>query len=324
MMRMKINKFHRLAIVLVLVAIVAAFAGTITTGAASKKVALIMGGISHDVNVLWYKGAVAGLKESKLAYTVYNAEDDRARTVSYIEDAIRQKVGAILLANVFTDSVEPVVQKAKAAGIPTFSIDAGIPSATCEITSDNRQVGKEIALELVKKINGEGNIVVFYTPGYVPIDIRREMLTEVLKDYPKVKILAEMSYAWPGTVPDTQAKMEGLLARYPEKGSIKAVWGCFDLCTVGAIQAAKAAGRNEILGFGIDGDGVALEMIAGDTGFWATMLQDPYEQGRQAAIAAGKLLDGKEIPKTIYIPSILVNKNNVAQALKELAAKKAK
>lgn len=323
-MQTKGFRSHRLLVVLVLVALVATLVGTVSVGAATKKVALIMGGISHDVNVLWYKGALAGLKEAKLQSVVYNAENDRARTVSYIEDAVRQKVGAILLANVFTDSVEPAVKKAKAAGIPTFSIDAGIPSATCEVTSDNYQIGRAIANEMVKKLNGKGNIVVFYTPGYKPIDIRREMLTEVLAKYPDIKIIAELSYAWPGTVPDTQAKMESLLARYAEKGSISAVWGCFDLCTVGAIQAAKAAGRNEILGFGIDGDSVALQMIAGDTGFWATMLQDPFEQGHQAGLLAGQLLKGKKIGQTVYVPAKLVNKDNAQQALKELEEKKGK
>lgn len=318
------SRSHRLVVALVLLALVAALVGTVSVGAATKKVALIMGGISHDVNVLWYKGALAGLKEAKVPSVVYNAENDRARTVSYIEDAIRQKVGAILLANVFTDSVEPAVQKAKKAGIPTFSIDAGIPSATCEVTSDNYQIGRAIATEMARKMNGKGNIVVFYTPGYKPIDIRREMLTEVLAKYPNIKIIAELSYAWPGTVPDTQAKMESLLARYPQKGSIDAVWGCFDLCTVGAIQAAKAAGRDEIFGVGIDGDGVALQMIAGDTGFWATMLQDPYEQGRQAGLLAGQLLKGKKIPASVYVPAKLVTKDNVQDALKELEAKKNK
>jgi ribose transport system substrate-binding protein len=288
---------------------------------AQNKVALIMGGISHDVNVLWYRGAIDGLKSAKLPYVVYNAEDDRARTVSYFEDAIRQKVGAILVANVFTDSVEPIVKKAKDAGIPTFSIDAGIPSAACEITSDNQQIGRAIATEMAAKLKGKGNIVVFYSPGYKPIDIRREMLTEVLAKYPNIKILAELSYAWPGTVVDTQAKMESLLARYPEKGSIDAVWGCFDLCTVGAIQATKAAGRDEILGFGIDGDKVALQMIAGDTGYWATMLQDPFTQGRMAAIQAGMFIKGEKIQSPFNVPANLVNKNNVAKALKDIETK---
>jgi len=302
---------------IIILVLIFTFSSTINAAQSNTKIALIMGGISHDVNVLWYNGAVKGLKELGVEYVVYNAENDRARTINYIEDAIRQQVDAILLANVFTDSVEPIVNKAKEAGIITVSIDAGIPSATIEVTSDNRKLGRDIAEELAKEINSEGNIVIFYTPGYKPIDIRREVLGEVLKENPKINIIAELGYAWPGTVQDTRAKMESLLNKYPEKGSIDAIWGCFDLCTVGAILAAKEADRN-ILGFGIDGDKMALEMIAGDTPFAATVLQDPFQMGEKAAYLAYDYLQGKDVPKTYYVPAKLVTKENVGEELKNL------
>lgn len=291
---------------------------TTQESAKKMKIALVMGGISHDTNVLWHQGAIDGLKEIDAEYVVYNAENDRARTVNYIEDAIQQKVDAILVANVFTDSVEPIIASAKEQGIPTFSIDAGVPSAVAEITSDNEELGKMIAEEMVKQIGGKGNIVSFYTPGYKPIDIRRQMLDEVLKKYPDVKIIADMSYAWPGTEADTQAKMEALLTQYPEKGSINAVWGCFDLCTVGAIQAVMQKNRTEVYGYGIDGDKIALEMISQGTPFKATILQNPYEQGRAAAHAAGDYLTGKNIEEVVYVPVELITQENASKAIETI------
>jgi len=217
--------------------------------------------------------------------------------------------------------IDPWLKKAHDAGIPVLTVDVGSTNSLNNTTSDNWGIGKDLALQLVSDIGGEGNIVVFNGfYGVTPCAIRYDQLVNVIKYFPKVKILQpELRDVIPNTVQDAFTQITAILNKYPEKGSIKAVWSAWDIPQLGATQAIAAAGRNEIRTYGVDGSPEVLQLVADPKSpAGADAAQQPAEIGRIAIRNVAKLLAGQTLPRETYVPALLANKENVGEITKKL------
>jgi ribose transport system substrate-binding protein len=109
------------------------------------------------------------------------------------------------------------------------------------------------------------------------------------------------------------------LNKYPEKGSIKAIWSAWDIPQLGATQALAAAGRTEIRTYGVDGSPEVLQLVADpNSPAGADVAQQPAEIGRTAIQNVAKLLAGQTLPRETYVPALLANKANVGEVTKKL------
>lgn len=213
------------------------------------------------------------------------------------------------------------LQKARDAGIPVLTIDVGSTNSLNNSTSDNWGIGKDLALQLVSDIGGEGNIVVFNGfYGVTPCAIRYDQLVNVTKYFPKIKIIQpELRDVIPNTVQDAFTQITAILNKYPEKGSIKAIWSAWDIPQLGATQALVAAGRTEIKTYGVDGSPEVLQLVADPKSpAGADVAQQPAELGRTAIQNVARLLAGQTLPRESYVPALLANKANVGDVTKKL------
>jgi ribose transport system substrate-binding protein len=135
-----------------------------------------------------------------------------------------------------------------------------------------------------------------------------------------VKILQpELRDVIPNTVQDAFTQITAILNKYPEKGSIKAIWSAWDIPQLGATQALAAAGRTEIRTYGVDGSPEVLQLIADpNSPAGADVAQQPAEIGRTAIRNVAKLLAGQTLPRETYVPALLANKTNVGEVTKKL------
>lgn len=78
----------------------------------------------------------------------------------------------------------------------------------------------------------------------------------------------------PGPIENARQSMESLLLSNPDKDSIKAVWAAWDEPAIGVSQAIQAAGRDEIIVGGVDGNSIAIEMIKEGTPLKVTIAQN--------------------------------------------------
>jgi ribose transport system substrate-binding protein len=201
-------------------------------------------------------------------------------------------------------------------GIPLFTVDTASPSSINDTTSDNFYIGEQMAVQLANDIHGEGNILVFNGFYGVPVcAIRYDELKEVLKFYPKIKIIQpELRDVIPNTVQNAYAQITELLNKYP-KGSIATIWSAWDVPQVGATEAVDGAHRNEIKTYGVDGspDVVALVKEAHSSAS-AVVAQQPYLIGKTAVDNVARYLAGDHnLPPYTYVPAILVTKQNAAE-----------
>lgn len=106
------------------------------------------------------------------------------------------------------------------------------------------------------------------------------------------------------------ALMEDWLQKYDK---IDAIVSMNDAMALGAIEAAKAAGRLEgMTSYGVDGLADAcLSVEAGE--LTATCVQNAYEQAKSALAICDKVLKGEEKNETVLVEGELIDSSNVDQ-----------
>ncbi|MEU2613174.1 sugar ABC transporter substrate-binding protein [Micromonospora sp. NPDC007271] len=288
-----------------------------------KKIGISIIGTDHDWDRRAYEGAVAQVKALGGTPIAVQAGRNTQQQVTDLENLLQQKPDAIISILGDAPALTPAFKKISDAGIPLFTIDQPSEYSVNNVTSDNYSIGSGLARQIANDLGGKGNLLVFNGFKSVRVcNIRYNMLQEVLKDYPNIKIIQpELQDVPQGTVEDASRKVGDMLNRYP-KGQINAVWACWDIPEVGAAQAVDRASRNEIKVYGIDGDPTAIAMIEDPkSSYTATMAQQPGAIGKASASNVAMYLGGQKdkVESTTYFAPVLVTKDNVAEAKVRLA-----
>ncbi|WP_349434784.1 sugar ABC transporter substrate-binding protein [Pararhizobium sp. A13] len=286
-----------------------------------KRIGISATGTDHFFDLQAYNAQIEEVKRLGGEPIAVDAGRNDGKLVAQLQTLIAQKPDAIVQLLGTLTVIDPWLKKARDAGIPVLTIDVGSNNSLNNSTSDNWGIGKDLALQLVSDIGGEGNIVVFNGfYGVTPCAIRYDQLVNVVKYFPKVKILEpELRDVIPNTVQDAFAQITAILNKYPEKGSIKAIWSAWDIPQLGATQALVAAGRTEIKTYGVDGSPEVLQLVADPSSpAAADVAQQPAELGRIAIQNVARLLSGQTLPRETYVPAILANKANINEVSKRL------
>ncbi len=247
---------------------------------------------------------------------VIDTAGDMAAVISRIEDAVTQKVDAIVV-NVDPAQVQAGLQTAADAGIPVIGMDAGAdPLIVTNITSNGYAMAAETSVYVANRIEGKGKVVMFVFDAFPPVQIRGVVADAIFANFPDIEVLDRITPdVQDGGIADSRAKMEAVLAANPEPGSIAAVWAAWDQPALGALQAIEAAGRTGegIVIVGMDANPQARDAIAQGGNFEASMAQDFVGIGKAAAEATARAMAKEEIKsKVTYVPTVLVTKANAA------------
>jgi ribose transport system substrate-binding protein len=239
--------------------------------------------------------------------TIIDTRNDFGQLASRIEDTINAKPDAIVLISVDYAQVADQVAAVHTAGIPLISLDgtAG-PDVTVNVTSNNFDLGVQLAEELITAIGGKGNIVKFYHSAHPGVRQRELGLDEVLKKYPDVKIIADHYVRVPGPIDDARIAMENILRQHGD--AINGVWAAFDDPGIGAELAAESEIPDA--GFqimGIDGNEQAVQMIKDCTHYKGTLRQDFPTMAKLGAEQLAKVLEGGQVDQPeIFVPAVLI------------------
>lgn len=251
-------------------------------------------------------------KKFGIEIKILDSKRDPALQLNHIEQFITLGVDAIVLSANSAEGIVPTIKKLNSLGIPVFSVlDAPTGGDFYYIGSlYYKNAGSEVAAEyLAKVLNGKGNIV--YIRG-IPsniTDLARDVgFRNILNENPDMKIIWEKHGDY--SRPSGMQIMEDALSRFPEKGSINAVFAHNDLMCLGALQAAERLGRaNEIMFASVDGDPESVKAVA-DKRQNVTAFQNIEAIGRWAAIRLVQKLYGIDIPKVTSVPISSCNQEN--------------
>jgi ribose transport system substrate-binding protein len=176
--------------------------------------------------------------------------------------------------------------------------EPGVGMYKTEITQSHVLSGKLLAektVELLTKKYGEakGNVVhVQGLAGASPVIDANKGWDEVMAKYPNIKVIATSDAGF--TKDGGMKVMEDFLQRFPA-GEIDIVRSDYSDMTMGAIEAIKTAGRNELLGFVVGEGGHIKAIEAVVAGEIARETQTPPYFGEKAIQSCMNILDGKTV-----------------------------
>ena len=287
-----------------------------------KTIAISVAGTDHFFDLKAYQAQIETVKELGGTPIGLDAGRSDKTLVSQLQTLVTQKPDAVIQTLGTLSVVDPWLKKLRQAGIPVFAVDLPSTNVINTATSDNFSLGAQLALQLVSDIGGKGNVVVFNGFAGVPVcKIRYTQLKSVLEYYPEVKIIQpELRDVIPNTVQDAYGQITALLSKYPDKGSIAAVWSAWDIPQLGATQALTAAGRTEVRTYGVDGTPEVLALVKDpNSPAAAVAAQQPSEIGRAAVLNLARYLNGDTgLPSQTFLPAIIANKANAAAVQKQL------
>jgi len=234
------------------------------------------------------------------------AESDVQAQITQIEDLIAQKVSGIALAPTDPNALAPVVDAAKAAGIPVVFVDTkGVNEGVTFIGTDNA-VGAALAADFMCKNLPQGSEVAILQ-GLISQSTGQDRAEGSKKGLEAcgLKVVAEQTAEWDRA--KGQSVMENILTGNP---NIKGVFASNDNMALGAVEALKAAAKLQdvmVVGFDANPD-AAASILAGE--MTASIAQAPGNIGGFGVQALVDLKAGKTIEPVIDTGTVLVTKDN--------------
>jgi ribose transport system substrate-binding protein len=251
------------------------------------------------------EGAESAASTAGVELIVVDAQDDSAREATNIEDLIQRGVDALLINPTDADAIVPSIQKANDAGIPVFTVDRSAASGTVvsHIASDNVAGGDMAAEFLCEALGSAGNVVEL--EGIAGTSAARDR-GQGFNDYMSASC-ADAPIIARQTANFNRAEgltvFENILQANPE---IAGVFAHNDEMILGAIEAAKAAGRDtEIIFVGFDAVDDAVAAVE-DGSLAATVAQQPSLMGGLGVTTAVAYLTGDSVSEFIPVELALV------------------
>ncbi len=247
--------------------------------------------------------------ENNVKVVVADAKGDSNTQVSQIQDFITQQVDAIIYIPAGATAATVPVRAAQSADIPIVTVDRnpeGSPGDTF-IATDSVAAAQALGEWVGEQVGGEGNLGVIQGQiGTTPELARDEGFTTAMGQYPGItEVARQASQQW--------AQDEGfqiatdMLQANPE---INIIFGRADALALGAAQAVRTAGVEDVTIVGFDGDKAGLEAVKSGV-LAATITQPTQGMGKLALESAIKLAKGEELPAEQLQEGVLTTKENV-------------
>jgi ribose transport system substrate-binding protein len=236
---------------------------------------------------------------------VNDGSNDAAKQLSQIQDLIQQKVEAIILNPVSSQSLTSAVQMANKANIPVITLDRSVDGGKIAtfIASDNVAAGKMAADQLIKALNGNGKVVELQ--GVIGTSAERDREQGFDKEIATAKGI-QIVAKQPANFDRSKALnvMQNILQSQPD---VKGIFAQNDEMALGALKAVQASNKKDIAIIGIDGEKEAISNVQNGT-MYADIAQQPAQEGVLGVDNSLKLINKETVKASIPSPLQLVNK----------------
>jgi ribose transport system substrate-binding protein len=286
-----------------------------SSGEGTKTISVITPYLSSVATNEIVESLQAGAAEKGWNANVIDTAGDFGMMASRMEDAIASGTDAIVIVSTDPNQVASQIQQAAEKGIPVFGADSGyIEGMTMNATSDNAAMSQMITEYLFEQMGHQGKLVVLTHRPHPGVLIRTEQLDAKLPEHEGITLVTEQHVDVPGPIESARQKMESLLLANSEPGSITAVWAGWDEPAIGAAQAIEAAGRDEIIVTGIDGNSQAVEMIKAGGALKATVKQNFSGMAELVVQQMERVFQGEAVEAAeLYAPATLITQENAGE-----------
>lgn len=281
-------------------------------GESKGLIAYSQAGMENEWRTMNTKEMEQAVRDAGYDFVWTNANSDPAKQLADVESLLAQKPALLVIAPLEYEALAPVPDMAKAAGVPLIVVDRalkgnpGTDNYLVLLTTDFVDTGRQVAADMVEDLTqkyGEPKGKVIHiqgTKGASPVIDEQTGIEEVLAEYPNIEIVASCDGQYsrePG-----RKCTEDMLQAFAA-GDIDGIIYDNDDMAIGGIQAIKAAGRDELLGWLWAKDGTVdglQAMIDGDISF---TVQTPPFFGASTMEMWQKHLNGESLGEPVqYVP----------------------
>lgn len=282
------------------------------------RIALIMKTMSNPFFQTMEKGAKeeAAKLGVELSCQAADKETDDEKQAGIVENAIAKKVHAIVIAPADSKTLIPALLRANRAQIPVINVDNRIDPEAAQkaglrlvtfIGPDNAAGAEKAARYLFETMGGKGKVAMLEgIRGVDNAENRKKGFERALADFPEIELVDSQSAEW--ELERGESVFSTMLTAHPD---ISGLFCANDMMALGAIRAIEAAGRKgKILVAGYDNLEAAQQKLKSGE-LLCTIEQHPDLMGAYGVRCAVALLEGKDIPPEIAVPTDLITKDQL-------------
>ncbi len=280
-------------------------------------IALVMKTLTNPFFVEMEKGA--RLAESELGITLIvktgAQETSFEQQITIVEELIKEKVDAILIAPADSVQIIPVLKKAHDAGIVIINIDNQLdPQALAKVglsdipfVSVNNEQGAYLSAQYIAKqvTSPTQAIILEGIPTARNAQDRKSGALKAFSENPNIQVAASETAHW--KIDEAYTVSAQLFKRYPD---VKVAFCANDMMALGLLQYLKENEKEDVLVASYDALDDAKEMIRAGR-LQATIDQQAALQAYTGVQLAIRALKGEKLPSVTLLDVLLVTKENV-------------
>ena len=271
------------------------------------------------------KGVDAGAQKAGVDLFMQAVESDQATEpqLNACNTMLEKKPAVMITAAISSTNLLPCLKHANELKIPVVDLDGNLdPEVTKKagvdvafhIGSDNEAAGAKGADYLVGALGKDAKGSVLLIEGLSGNITGAKRIhgfaAELKQAAPGLAIVASLPGDWDSL--KAANITNDTLQRYPD---LAAIFCANDDMALGAVEAARAAGKDKLIVIGVDGNVNAVKsIVAGRLN--ASVAQLPYLVGMQAVENAKKALAGEKVAEFTYVPTLVLTKD-VIEAKKD-------
>jgi ABC-type sugar transport system substrate-binding protein len=308
-----------------LAAVAAILAATPALAADKPVYGVLMKTLSNPFWGAMEQGVREGAKQAGVEYFLQAVESDQAAEpqLNTCNTMLQKKPASMITAAINSTILLPCLKQANEMKIPVADLDGNLdPEITRKagvevafhIGSDNEAAGAKgadyVAQTLGKDAKGPVLVIEGLSGNVTGQKRARGFANELKKAAPGLQIVASLPGDWDRQKAANIAN--DTLQRHPD---LVAIFCANDGMALGAVEAARAAGKDKLIVVGVDGNSDAVKSIlAGRLN--ASVAQLPYLVGKQSVETMKKVLAGEKVEEWTYVPTLVLTKE-VLEAKKE-------
>jgi ribose transport system substrate-binding protein len=281
-------------------------------GGAKPYIPVISKGFQHQFWQAVKLGSEKAAKEFNVDITFEGPETEAQvdKQMEMLQTAIDKKPAAICFAAVDSKAAIPLLEKAKAAGIPVIGFDSGVDSdiPLSTAATNNIAAAATAADKMAELIGGSGEVAIIAHDQTSRTGIERVkgFTDQINSKYPNIKIVATQ-YGGGDHLKSTDLA-KAIIQSNP---NLKGFFGANEGSIIGVLNGVKELGKEgKLVVIGYDSGKQQMDAIRSGAESGA-ITQDPIGIGYKCVEAAVKAMKGETLPKSIDTGFHWYDKTNI-------------
>lgn len=239
-----------------------------------------------------------------------DSEIEVDKQIQIVEDAIKKKPTAIVIAATDFKKLSTVAKKVVDNGITLVTIDSALELDFDHsfIGTDNIAAAKNIATELVKMLDQKGQVAVLsYVKGTASAFQREAGFRKIISDYEHIELIDKTWYC-NGSIDIAYEKTLEILKEYP---NVTAIFGANETSLMGIGRAIDELNlKNQVHVVGFDSNEKIVSQL--ESGIIDMIIvQKPFNMGYQGVKEAIDIANRRKTPDIIDTGAVIINKDNL-------------